>query len=327
MTGADDLVVVVRTAGERTLDAAVVLLSEQVSADRILVVDERPFEKALRRTYELGIERSAAWTMTLDADVLLRAGAVAAFMAEANRMPADYLQIECRVFDKLTGLYRQAGHRLYRTRLLPEALAHIPAPGATIRPEYSTLQAMGRLGYRSRRVSLVVGLHDFEQYYRDIYRKAFVHARKHQQLLPLMIQRCLSHWDEDRDFRVILKGIYDGITVTTDVSIDTRRFETFLTEGWLDALGFSEKAPISPLELTPSSFADRYTALMSMNVPPRFHTFDEPQPSRSAGRARWDAYVDRLARSGLWRGTAGSVGTILKRIGAQLEAFEVGADV
>src|SRR5690606_39569755 len=70
----NDLVVIVRTAGERTFELSHSLLLAQVPADRVLVVDERPFEKALRRTYELGIEHAARWTMTLDADVLLRPG-------------------------------------------------------------------------------------------------------------------------------------------------------------------------------------------------------------------------------------------------------------
>jgi hypothetical protein len=321
MTAADDLTVIVRTAGERTVEAALLLLRAQVPASQISVVDERPFEKALRRTYELGIERSASWTMTLDADVLIREGAVAAFVAEARRMPAHYFQIEGRIFDKITGTYRQAGHRVYRTELLSRALPHIPPAGAAMRPEYATLQEMGRLGYPSRRVPLVVGLHDFEQHYRDLYRKAFVHARKHRERVPAIVERCLAGIEQDPDFTVILKGLYDGITRSDEVSIDTRRFETLLPHDWLEGLGLVEKTPIAPSEFA-GGFAAVFDATLATKPPPRFDTCDEPEATKGAGEALWDGYRNRLAYSGWWQAMIGGVGGLLKRIGDKLEAVE-----
>jgi hypothetical protein len=321
MTAAGDLVVVVRTAGERTVETSLQLLSAQLAGRPVVVVDERPFEAALRRSYEVGIERGASWTMTLDGDVLLREGAVAALLAEAQRMPTHYFQIEGRIFDKMTGTYRQAGHRIYRTALLPRALACIPPTGAAIRPEYTALQEMGRVGYPSRRVSLVVGLHDFEQYYRDIYRKAFVHARKHRERVPAMVERCLTGLSSDPDFRIILKGLYDGITRCDDVSIDTRRFETLLPPTWLAECGLSEKAPMSPGEAS-RGFAGAFNTTVAENPPPRFDTIDEPPPHRSAAKAFREGCINRLSYSGWWQGLVGGFGAFLKQVGGGLEDVE-----
>ena len=70
----DNMSLSIRSAGERTFEACRELVRKQVPANSVEVVDECPFEKALKRTYEIGILRGAKWTMTLDADVLLRKG-------------------------------------------------------------------------------------------------------------------------------------------------------------------------------------------------------------------------------------------------------------
>ena len=51
-------VVVIRSAGERTFEVCRKLLLEQVPAEAVEVVCERPFERALIRSYEIGIERA-----------------------------------------------------------------------------------------------------------------------------------------------------------------------------------------------------------------------------------------------------------------------------
>ena len=95
---ATNLVVIIRAAGERTLQVCRELLGMQIRGDAVEIVNETPFEAALRRTYEIGLQRSAKWTMTLDADVLLREGAVAELMAEAERLPRHFVQIEGLVY-------------------------------------------------------------------------------------------------------------------------------------------------------------------------------------------------------------------------------------
>jgi hypothetical protein len=317
MTAIDDLVVILRTSGQRTSDASLALLREQVPSDRIRVVSESESSAAIRRTYELGLEHAAAWTMTLGADALLRAGAVREFVAEANRMPAHYFQIECRAFDKVTGLYRQAGQRIYRTGLLRQALRHIPRPGTSMRSEYTVLQAMGTAGHPSRGVALVAGLHNFEQYYRDIYEASFVHAVKHTPLIPSIVRRCLEHWGDDDDFRVVLRGLYDGLMP------EPGRARHLPREAPLAELGLAEKAPLLEAACAPPAVARMFRTALAHNAPPRFEIADDPAPRRNRARALWQAYATDLARNGWWAVSTGALGRTLRRLGERLDAGAV----
>jgi len=73
----DHVHVIIRSAGERTMHLCKQLIIEQgVSADNLSVVNEAPFSAALKKSFELGMERGLKWTLCIDADVLLRPGAV-----------------------------------------------------------------------------------------------------------------------------------------------------------------------------------------------------------------------------------------------------------
>jgi hypothetical protein len=239
----DNIVVVIRSAGERTFESCRDLALKQVPANAVEVVNECPFEKALKRTYEIGIQRGAKWTMTLDADVLLRDGTIEKFIAEADAIPEHFLQVEGLVHDKLTGLYRQAGHRIYRTRYLDRCLKEIPPDGTEIRPEYVTLQRMERLGFPSKRIGLVSGIHDYEQFYRDIYRKAYVYANKHQVWLAEMVTRWKRLTNVDDDFQFALRGLYDGLMALESPKIDSRDY-TNSAAATLRNLHTAEKAEL-----------------------------------------------------------------------------------
>jgi len=221
---APNLIVVIRTVGERTFDACHNLVTQQISESCVHIVSEQPFEATLRRCYNIGIESNAKWMMTLDADVLLRENAIHDFLKEAENIPENYFQVEGLLHDKLMGLYRKVGHRMYRIKYLEKALECLPQPRETIRPEYTTLLRMEELGYLSLEIGTIFGIHDYEQYLCDIYRKAFVHAQKH----PEWIARFIALWKadayHDQDYRIALRGLYDGLMDTGRASIDKRDF-------------------------------------------------------------------------------------------------------
>lgn len=317
----DDFIVVIRTAGERSFDASLALLHAQVPRERVLVVDERPFERALRRTYEFGLQHGRKWTCTFDADVLCADGAVAALVAEAEGLPSRYIQVEGRVFDKFTGLFRQAGHRVYRTSLLQEAIRHLPEPATTIRPEHETLLRMSALGHPSRRVAHVVGLHDFEQYYRDVYRKAFVHARKHRSWVPFIVDRCLRHAESDRDFDVVLKGVFDGLMTSDAISIDTRRFDGRLSEEWMASVGLTEKDRLESVGPGFDQSKAAWRSLLASTAAPTFDAVDEPAEPLTVRQMLWRNYKRTIATKGVMRGTVSGVGSMLKRFGTVLETL------
>ena len=244
MTGANSIVAVIRTTGERTFEVSKGLLEQQLTSDAVVVVSEAPFEAALKRTYEVGVERNARWTLTLDADVLLRKGAIDQLRAAAEQKPANAFELQGRVHDKMLGTYRRAGPRVYRTEYLHHALRQIPEPGAEIRPERVTVARMKALGWPSLRIELVAGVHDYEQSFRDIYRKCFVHAAKHLELMPHFMLRCKTLAPIDPDFLVALRGIYDGLMHVGDVRIDNEAFPKDISD-MLSELGLTEKSPLS----------------------------------------------------------------------------------
>jgi len=91
---------------------------------------------------------------------------------------------------------------------------------------------MAALGYPWKTVPYLVGIHDFEQYYLDIFRKCFIHAHKHADMAELF----LSFWREkagsDPDYAIALHGFASGVEHGGDVSIDSRQavYQALLSE-------------------------------------------------------------------------------------------------
>jgi len=322
----NDVHLVIRTSGERTtavsrrLAIAAGLVEEDVTT-----VSEVPFEVALRICYEAAIRAARKWTMTLDADVLLMPSAISELLGFAEQMPPHFFHLEGKVFDKITGIYRQAGHRIYRTELLPLALAEIPDPGAQIRPEYHTITRMVGLGYPSRLVASPVGLHDFEQYYVDLYRKSVVHATKHQELLPELIARGARLAPADPDFLVILKGLWDGLVTADSVTIDARRYDDQAADA-LQSLGIAEKAPI----IDSAGFVRRcpvlFDEIQSAHPVPDFSVWDQvpassalSAPTESHQHSWFEKARGRMKRRGPIRGGIASLGALLRLAGQRLE--------
>lgn len=301
-----DVAVVIRCCGERTFEACRKITLKQIPESALHVVNERPFEKALRRTYETGIHSGAKWTMTLDADVLLQAHSVERLVAEANAMPEHFIQLEGLVHDKLTGLYRQAGHRIYRTRFLEKALLEIPSTGTEIRPEFETLERMKGLGFPSRRVDLVVGIHDYEQYYRDIYRKAFVHANKHQIWLGDLVTRWKRLMADDADFRVALRGLYDGLMSFDTPKIDVDEYSSVSMTA-VQELNLGEKRELDET-ITDPDFVSRM--LGDAGRPPEFPA--------DAKRNISQKFKDHYRRIGTLRMIPFLAGAVFCRIGESL---------
>ena len=140
---------------------------------------------------------------------------------------------------------KKAGVRLYRTSLFSNAIECIPADGAYQRPETHVRDQMALLGYPSIYKRVTVGLHDFEQYYRDLYRKAFVHAHKHDRETRYLEPLWQRLSDRDPDYEVALCGIRDGRSFKGIVPLDVRCFPREISSV-LHVQGFQEKSPFVP---------------------------------------------------------------------------------
>jgi len=318
MSPAANAIVVIRAAGERTGEACRQLALRQVATEDLFVVAERPFEAALRRCYAIGAQCGKKWMVTLDADVLLAADALPKLLAGAEELPEHYCQLSGRIHDRITGLYRQAGHRVYRTSMLAEAARLVPPDGEQIRPEFHVITRLAERGLASRSIGEVVGLHDYEQSYADLYRKAYVHARKHQALLPELIRRCHDNLPDPDDL-VILRGLWDGMASQEAVGIDTRLFSAGAAAA-LEALHLEEKPAIADLDVFVAGFQRRFEAALAAEPPTPFEVYDYPPPAPAVRREGWTGQiVERFASHGPLRGGIAVLGAVLKRIGGTLD--------
>jgi len=219
----DKVKIIVRTVGERTLGACINAIERQgFDRDEIAVVNSVPFSEALRRSFEIGINVGRDWTFCVDADVILREGSISKMLALAEMMGRDTCEIQGYVLDKFFGGHRPAGNHFYRTEHLGFAISNIPPEGIDIRPEYCMLQSLRSHGLRWEQVPYLVGLHDFYQYYGDIFRKNFVQARKHAYLRSLFDAVWSAAQPSDIDFTVAEIGYQAGAKHSDFLSIDKR---------------------------------------------------------------------------------------------------------
>ena len=268
-----DCFVVVRAAGERTEAACARLAGSQVGEANVRTIREVPFSEAVRRGFEIGVEAGRAWTLCLDADVLLRPGAIAALCAAGDAEWAaspDLFEIEGRVADKLLGQLRPAGAHLYRTSLLEEALRTADFNAKKRRPESHVKRCMRKAGYRTAEIADVLGLHDHEQSYRDLFRKVFTHARKHERFMTYAQRywRRAGASDDDLRFAYVVLAMahainehanLDSVPAGERVAIDVRAFPGDV-EALLKPLGLEEKAPLDPGEYMGAAVEDALDA-------------------------------------------------------------------
>jgi hypothetical protein len=252
-----EVAVVLRAIDERTVDASRQLILSACPGVDIYQVTRCPFSEALRESFELGIASGRLWTVTIDGDVLPRADAISRLVAMAARLPSEVFLCQGLILDKLFGCPRQAGLHLYRTELLAEALGEFSDElERQLRPEFYILSRMKERGFRVEVLrDTVLGLHDYEQFYRDIYRKSFIHAKKHSRCVHLLA----PHWkrlaEHDPDYQIALLGARAGDAFPWDLPIDLRVLPTEITP-LLACLELSEKELLAAHEWPASRVED-----------------------------------------------------------------------
>ncbi|MBK1645096.1 hypothetical protein CKO25_10615 [Thiocapsa imhoffii] len=325
MTSAlETITVIIRSVGERTESVCRQLILDQgIEENAIFVIREAPFSQAMRVGFQIGLAQGRPWTFCVDADLLLRPGSILRMVELAEEQPENVCEIQGYILDKFFGGPRIGGIHLYRTALLERVLAAIPAEGVDIRPEYHTLQAMKAAGFPWVLVPELVGLHDFEQSYRDIYRKCFVQAHKHAHFTDLFLSIWRASAAADDDYRVALAGFARGIEHHGAVRIDARS-EPFRVS--LDAFGIDEKAAIAPADWSldqveriivswsdPEMYRNKFPTRMGL-VPPPPRPVAPVQPATRLARLR-----RRLGTQGLGRTVPYAFGWLLQRIGQRIQ--------
>ena len=238
-----NFITVIRAAGERTKDVCKQLVLQELPEKDVYVIECTPFEEALRESYRIGINSQKKWMITIDADVLPRKGFIHEIQSLTENLPDTLFTFKAMIFDKLFLTHRMAGFRVYRNKYLGTAIDLVPGDGMEIRPESYTIRQMAEMGFKTKVFEYVVGVHDYEQYYRDIYRKAYFHAAKHTS----QVAESLTLWKEksesDPDYRVALKGAIDGL-LTADEPIPDIRFFESISEKAVKELNLTEKSVV-----------------------------------------------------------------------------------
>lgn len=236
-----DVSIVVRSASERTADLCMASLKQALPNSPVHRIEVAPFSAAVKEGWKVGLAQGTQWILCIDADVIVSPEGLRDLISCAERQDSSVFEVQGLILDKFIPVYRPAGNHLYRAALVERAMNLIPEEGTSLRPESDMLKRMSDAGFPWVQCSSVVGLHDYGQLYNDIYRKCFLHARKHAHLLPLVE----SYWTEkgktDADFKVALFASTMGRLYEDKVLVD-KRFLSEEIERGLDFLGLAEKS-------------------------------------------------------------------------------------
>lgn len=205
----NDITVVVRAAGERTLKVCMDLIMHEVDTQNIFVVEEKPFSKALEKTFKIGMDQNKKWTLAIDADLLLLPNAIK-YIVDGGAKYSDELYVyQGKILDKFRGDLKHGGPHLYNTRNLSVGLKALEKTKHNMRPESTLVKYALDNGLSFHVDDKVYALHDFYQNYRDVFRKAHFHAIKHpgyKALLPLWLEKSKN----DLDYRIAVYGFING---------------------------------------------------------------------------------------------------------------------
>lgn len=244
---ARELAVVVRSVGERTSEACLALLRRELPEENIAVVRNIPFDQAVCRTFELGLQSGRPWVLALDSDMLLRPSALLRMVETAYTQPENVFAIWTMALDKAFRVYRPVGMHLYRASLLARARERSEGRdlAGCLRPESAMVDVMRNDGCLAAQTDLVVGLHDYKQAYRDLLTKGCVHARKHAAIVALLRPLWRDLARRDPDYAALLRGADFGERYAGKIAIDHAAL-TKLTAEELAAFGRPEKPAFVP---------------------------------------------------------------------------------
>jgi hypothetical protein len=136
------------------------------------------------------------------------------------------------------------GPHVYRTSLLRKAVALCSPIRRRLRPEGWVMDLMVTAGHGWVQGDLLVGVHDFEQYYRDLFRKGIQHAKKHAEHVPFLKAAWRRLMAADPDFRIVSWGVRVGRRDHGPLRLDPRQYVTGFP-GRLRRAGLSEKPSLT----------------------------------------------------------------------------------
>ena len=131
---------------------------------------------------------------------------------------------------------------------LPAALHYIPECVEDIRPETYILKKMKEQGFPVMKADIVIGFHDFEQYYCDIFRKIFLHSKKHTREATLIKTQWAQLAHDDYDYAIALSAYESGVSYRGAVMADADSVHVRYFDALTRALNIQEKPPLDNAE-------------------------------------------------------------------------------
>ena len=205
-----DTLVIVRTVGERTTDACLRAVRPQVTPRNLRVLSVRPFPRSVVQGFRTAAREQPEWVFTLDADTILVHDAIARLRTLCDHAEPEVFHVKGLLLCRVYGGAQPRGFHAFRGSMLPEALGHLDAVENTTRPETSVVRRMEAAGHPSRFYAEILGIHDFEQRFSDLFHKLRSRARRAGDLERLR-SRLQSLTDLHDDFRAASWGLEDGI--------------------------------------------------------------------------------------------------------------------
>jgi len=242
-----ELEFVVRTVGERTEEVCVELVNRQKSEnEKLHVLRENTHAKAVESTISVGLESGADWLVAIDADMLLTDGSIKSIRNEIQACSDSIAVIHPAVVDKMYRM-RRWGLTVYRKAALEELnkmFQEIKLRQNT-KIESAAIKALGenkqRQVYFSREVAAV---HDFYQYYKDLYRKAYLNVSRNQGFNK-EAKKCWKRLAKsDHDYLVMYKAMNDATSEKRDLTNSISDFKSSELDRIVCGLGLEEKQPL-----------------------------------------------------------------------------------
>ncbi|MDZ7841066.1 MAG: hypothetical protein U5R46_09665 [Gammaproteobacteria bacterium] len=241
---------VVRAAGERTEEACIRIAQAQHDSDEFFVVREDSHAGAVEETLVAAARQDVDWVVALDADMLLYDRALLTMQGTLSTFDLSVGVVHFGVADKLYRM-RRWGVTVYRKRVVEQGLPVLRKlrKDRNLKIERAMIKCLEKDGTGVEFLKIDVALHDFYQYYRDLYRKAYLNAVRN----PGLNERALRCWKKaapgDPDYKVILQGAIDGLQEWRQLTNSIRDFGRLQSAAVLETLHLKEKAPLTETDI------------------------------------------------------------------------------
>ncbi|MGB7396138.1 MAG: hypothetical protein WA913_17280 [Pricia sp.] len=254
MTEARDFIWLIRSAGERTAQHCLHLVQDIAPEHEVHFIEEEPFNQALVKGFGIAEASSAKWMVCIDADVLLYRKGILELLEVARRAEEDVCYVQGLTIDRFIPIIRSAGNGIYRTSVASQAKSLVPRGDSSNRPETTTMQGLLAAGYKMYRTNIVVGIHDYGQYYRDIYRKVFLHTHKHKNVIGEVGRYWESLQNENLDFKVARAAMKISSTYSQNIPV-SKSFKQQEAQKALFFMDLTEKEALATSEFNQEDIA------------------------------------------------------------------------